>query len=384
MKIALIGTTLFHQGAEFVLATLARGLSAKGHNVTVILSKYQEDWQALHPEWKPFELPPEVHVIIQPHRRARESVFSFRKLLRDGHFDVVMCHSSSYTYPLAVATIGMRERPVLVHVEHSGGIGVDANGEFAEAQWTLLGCLKNLLKRRMDAQFAVSEGTSDAIARVSGFPRDRIYTVYNPVVDSVFRRKIQAAPRHPWLADPKVPVVVAAGAFCSLKNHPLLLRAFAEVVKKHAARLVIFGDGSLRGEYVSLIDELGIQEVVDLPGFTDNLPAELKAAACFVVSSKIESFSVVLVEAMACGIPVVSTNCPYGPPEILHSGKYGTLVENNNLQALAKGISLAISGQGIIPPEDSITPYRTENIVDVYEAALKSILQVSGRHSPLD
>lgn len=374
MRIALIGTTLFHQGAEFVLATLARGLSVKGHDVTVILSKYQEDWQEQHPDWKPFELPPEVHVVVQPRRRARESVFSFRELIREGRFDVIMCHSGNYTYPLAVATLGMKRRPVLVHVEHSGTVGVDVDGRVIRSRWTPISWMKNLLKRRMDAQFAVSEGTSRAIARITGFPQKRIYTVYNPVLDEVFERKRRCAPRHPWLVEPKIPVIVAAGALCSIKNYSLLLRAFSKVVKVRKARLVIFGEGGEREFYLNLIKELGIEDSVNLPGFTDNLPAELKSASGFVVSSKVESFSVVLVEALASGVPVVSTNCPYGPAEILHSGQYGILVNNNDLDALADGITFVLSGKGVAPRPEMVSQYTVGAVVDRYEQALLDVM----------
>ena len=374
MKIALIGTTLFHQGAEFVLATLARGLAAHGHDVTVILSKYHEDWQTAHPDWKPFELPPEVRVIIQPKHRGRESVFSFRRLIREGRYDVVMCHSDSYTYPLALATRLMRRRPVLIHVEHASGVDTDLLGRPARPKFSFERAFRNWAKGTMDAQFAVSEGTADAIARVSRFPRNRIYTVYNPVVDDVFRSKIAQEPTHPWLKDVQVPVVVAAGAFCSMKNHMMLIRAFAEVLKKRAARLIIFGEGPLRQAYEKLIAELGIADSVSLPGFTNNLPAEMKAASCFVVSSTIESFSVVLVEALAAGAPVVSTNCPYGPSEILKGGQYGILVKNNDAAAMAEGILKVLNGGGIKPTAEMVEPYTMESIVTRYEKAIADVI----------
>ena len=375
MKIAMIGTTLFHQGAEFVLAAIARGMAAHGHDVTVILSKFHEDWQTAHPEWKPFELGDKVKVIIQPARRGRESVFTLRKIIVQGDYDVVICQSGCYTYPLAVASCLMRRRPVLIHVEHSSGFGTDGLGNKIEPKFSLRGCLRNWLFRRMDAQFTVSDGTADAITRMTGYPRNRIYTVYNPVIDDVFERKLTEASTHPWLKGGDVPVVVAAGAFCSFKNHPLLLRAWAEVVKKCKARLIIFGEGGMRGEYETLIAELGIGESVSLPGFTDNLPAALKRAACFVVSSTIESFSVVLVEALAAGVPVVSTNCPYGPPEILQGGKYGILVNNNDVQALAEGILKVLHGECVHPPAESWAPFTTDAIVRRYEQSINKVIE---------
>lgn len=379
MKIAMIGTTLFHQGAEYVLASIARGMAAHGHEVTVILSKFHEDWQNAHPDWKPFELGDKVKVIIQPARRARKSIFTLRKIIVQGNYDVVICQSGCYTYPLAVASCLMRRCPILIHVEHSSGFGTDGFGNKVEPRFSFRGFLRNWLFRRMDAQFTVSDGTADAITRMTGYPRDRIYTVYNPVVDEVFAHKLEAGPTHPWLKGGDVPVVVVAGAFCSFKNHPLLLRAWAEVAKKHKARLIIFGEGGMRDEYEKLIAELGIGDSVSLPGFTDNLPAALKRAACFVVSSTIESFSVVLVEALAAGTPVVSTNCPYGPPEILHGGKYGILVKNNDAHDLAEGIQEVLRGGGIKPPDEAWKPFTIAAIVNRYERAINEVMEARGR-----
>lgn len=375
MKIALIGSTLFHQGAEYVLATLARGLADYGHDVTVVLSKYQEEWQKAHPDWKPFELGRKVRVVIQPKRRARESILSLRHILKVGNYDVVMSHSGQYTYPLVFASFGLKNRPVLIHVEHSSGVGTSEDGKIVKPRFSFATSFKNKIKGRVDAQFTVSDGTADAIFRVSGYPRSRIYTVYNPVIDAVYKKKLAQDACHPWLKSKSLPVVVAAGAFCSFKNHHLLFHAFANVVKRLPTRLILFGEGGLRNEYEQKIQDLGISEYVSLPGFTDNLPAELKQADCFVVSSKIESFSVVLVEALAAGVPVVSTNCPYGPPEILKNGKYGILVENGSATALADGIVKVLSGHGISAPPEAVEPFTVEATVKRYEESIKRVCE---------
>lgn len=375
MKIALIGTTLFRQGAEFVVAALARGLAEHGHDVTVVLSKYQTDWQQAHPDWKPFELGKGIHLIIQSKRRARESVFSFRHILKAGNYDVVMCHSGQYTYPLVLASFGLKDRPVLIHVAHSGGVGTTEDGRMVNPHFSLSAYLRDKIKNYVDAQFTVSDGTADAISRMTGYPRSRIYTVYNPVIDAVYKTKLAQEARHPWLKNKVLPVVVAAGAFCSLKNHPLLFQAFADVIKRVPARLIVFGEGGMRKDYEQIIQGLGISEFVSLPGFTDNLPAELKEADCFVVSSKIESFSIVLVEALAAGVPVVATNCPYGPPEILRNGEYGILVENGNAVALADGIVKVLFGHGISAPQEAIEPYAIEATVARYESCLAEVMR---------
>lgn len=375
MKIALIGTTLFNQGAEYVLASVARGLANCGHEVTVVLSKYQEVWQAEHPEWKPFELPQSVQVVVLSACRARNSIVQLRKMIKKGGYDVIMSHSASHTEALAVASLGLKRKTKLIHVEHSGLIGVNYEGERSEPNHAFRTRLSNWLMSQLDAQFAVSEGTANAISRMTGYPREKVYTVYNPVIDDLFLQKQQQMPQfNSGVKNRNVPIVMAAGAFCDLKRHLLLIEAFAKVLESHDAQLVIWGDGSLRQAYEEKIQALGLEGKVFLPGFTNCLPAELKNADCFVVSSTIESFSIVLVEALACGVPVVATDCPYGPREILHDGAYGELVKNKDVEALANGIKKVLSGQGVLPTPQMVEPFEIKSVIRAYETNMRTVL----------
>lgn len=373
MRIALIGNTLFHHGAEYVMAVLARGLAAKGHEVDVVLSQLQNDMLKEQARGLPFELPDAVRVVVGSYRRGRQSVGALRKLMKARQYDVVMSHASPYSIPLVLAAWGLRRRPILIHVQHSSGTGVDENGQLLQPHPTFRGRVFNWLMGRFDAQFAVSNGTAEGIHRMSGYPREKIFNVYNPVVDEVFNRKVAQEPEHPWLSQREIPVIIAAGTFYPYKNHKLLIRAFADVVKQKDARLIIFGEGPMRGEYEALVKELGIGDKVSIPGFTDNMPAAMKRSACYVISSTIESFSVVCVEALAAGTPVVSTNCPYGPLEILKGGKYGILVENKNQHALAEGVLKVLNGDGIKPTPEMVAPYTVEATVERYERAIERV-----------
>ena len=376
MKIALIGATLFHQGAEYVLATIARGLFNRGHEVTVILSKYHEDIEKNSPKAKPFELSEGIRVVILPVRKASCSLFHIRQTIKDNSFDVVMSHSCNYSYAIALATIGLRKRPKLIHVEHSGLVGVNRSGEVVRPTFSLKKWIADKLMSFMTAQIAVSKGTADAIARMSTYPRNKIFNICNPVIDDTFLMKKSRTVDVPGLNKPHdYPIVMAAGAFNSLKNYSILIDAFSQVLKYHDARLVIFGDGPLRNSYEEQAKLLGISDKVLLPGHTNNLPAMLKSASCFVVSSKVESFSIVLVEALACGVPVVATDCPYGPKEILQNGSFGVLVENKNEKALAEGIIRVLEGKGVIPTQQMVEPYSINNVLHKYEAVMAKVCE---------
>jgi len=206
-------------------------------------------------------------------------------------------------------------------------------------QWRELPPLIGRVYRQADAIVAVSRGVADDLSVTAGLPRERIEIVYNPVV-TVELAALAAEPApHPWLAGHDgVPVIVAAGRLVPQKNFPLLLHAFARVRKERPARLLILGEGPERSQLEALRDSLGIGEDVALPGFVGNPYAAFARAALLVLSSDYEGLGNVLIEALACGCPVVSTDCPSGPAEILEGGRFGELVPPNDAAALSAAI----------------------------------------------
>ncbi len=186
-----------------------------------------------------------------------------------------------------------------------------------------------------DAIAAVSDGVADDLAVTTGLPRAIIDTVYNPVVTPELAVRAAESAPHPWLDDGGTPVIVAAGRFVPQKNFPLLLRAFARLRERRPARLLIIGEGRERPRLQAQVEALGIGDDVALPGFTENPYAAFSRAALFVLSSDYEGLGNALIEALACGCPVVSTDCPSGPAEILDGGRYGELVPVNDTEALA-------------------------------------------------
>jgi glycosyltransferase involved in cell wall biosynthesis len=182
---------------------------------------------------------------------------------------------------------------------------------------------------------AVSNGVADDLATTAGLPRDGISTIYNPVVTPSLAVQASEPAPHPWLEDGGAPVIVAAGRLTPQKNFPLLMRAFARLRERHPARLLLLGEGPERARLESLASTLGISGDVALPGFIGNPYAAFSRAALFVMSSDYEGLGNVLIEALACGCPVVSTDCPSGPSEILENGRYGELVPVNDSETLA-------------------------------------------------
>jgi glycosyltransferase involved in cell wall biosynthesis len=213
---------------------------------------------------------------------------------------------------------------------------------------------------------AVSRGAADDLARTSGLSRERVEVVYNPVITPELMALARQAPDHPWFAPGQPPVVLGVGRLTRQKDFPTLMRAFAEVRKRRPARLVILGEGEDRSTLEALATQLGVGEDVSLPGFRDNAMAYIAGSALFVLSSAWEGLPTVLIEAMATGTRVVSTDCPSGPREILENGRLGALVPVGEVSALAKAILDGLDQPRASYPAEALAPYTRDAAVDHY------------------
>jgi glycosyltransferase involved in cell wall biosynthesis len=189
-----------------------------------------------------------------------------------------------------------------------------------------------------EAIIAVSAGVANDLSTVAEIPRERILTIYNPVVTPDLEEKSRALCDHPWYAPGSPPVLLAVGRLAAQKDFPTLLRAFAQVRRVRPVRLLLLGEGEDRTKLEALVRELGVAADVALPGFVLNPFKYMARAAVLVLSSLYEGLPTVVIEALACGCPVVSTDCPSGPAEILEGGRYGALVPVGDDAALAEAI----------------------------------------------
>lgn len=193
-----------------------------------------------------------------------------------------------------------------------------------------------------DGIIANARGVARDLTDFLGVPPARIAVAPNPVVAPELPQRAAEPVRHPWLSDTAIPVVMAAGRLSRVKDFPTLLRAFALLRASRPCRLMILGEGRQRAKLERLAQALGIAGDIELTGFVDNPYAYLARAAVFVVSSLREGGPNVLIEALACGTPVVATDCPYGPREILEDGHWGALVPVGEPEALAQAIDATL------------------------------------------
>ena len=205
----------------------------------------------------------------------------------------------------------------------------------ADARRRLLWPIARRLYRRASHVVVISEGIASEITDRLSIAPERVSVIHNPVP---VQQVMEQARAPVSFRVGRTPAIMAAGRLVPLKNYPLLLRAVARVLGEREVELYILGDGPERGSIERLAAALGIAGHVHLLGFQPNPYRYLAQADLFALSSDHEGFGNVLVEAMALGVPVVATDCPYGPREILAGGQYGLLVPPGDERVLADGL----------------------------------------------
>jgi len=222
-----------------------------------------------------------------------------------------------------------------------------------------------------DKVIVTSSGVADDMAAYTGLARNLIRVVPSPVVPEALFGTAPPRPDHPWLSDPAAPLILSVGELCHRKGFDTLLRAFARVRAQRPCRLMILGRGGAREALLALAAELGVADAFALPGYCTDPYAYMAHADLFAFTSRWEGLGFVLIEALAVGTPVVSTDCPSGPREILADGRYGPLVPVDDAAALAAALLATLDHP--LPParlREAARPYGIEASTDAYLNAM--------------
>jgi glycosyltransferase involved in cell wall biosynthesis len=327
-------------GVEKMVNNLLRGFVDAGVTVDLLLLKARGGHVA--------GIPPEVNT---HHLNARTSLLALPAVVR----------YLRRVRPDALLAAKDRAARVALRARRWAGVatrvvprmGMHLSGSLADKsalrRWSRFRPVRRLYPEA-DAIVAVAGPVADDLAAIGGIPRERFAVIANPTVTPELAARSREPVDHPWMGsglgqERDRPVIVAVGRLKGQKDFPTLLRAFAAL--KRPARLIILGEGPDREALERLRSELGLTDSVDLPGFTDNPYAWMRAADLFVLSSRYEGSPNVLVEAMAVGTPVVATDCPSGPRVLLRDGELGPLVPVGDSDALAAAMDRVLAA----PPD---------------------------------
>ena len=355
-RICIFLPSLRGGGAERVMLLLARGFAERGHRVDLVLAKAEGSYLS--------QVPESIRVVDLKASRvlvALPSLLRFTKSEQPAAIVSAMGHANIIAlWARRLAKVSTR----LLITAHST-LSLSVQNSTVPRQ-RLFPMLEHYFYPWADAIVAVSKGVADDLAMVARLPRDRIKVIYNPVVTEDLFRKAEEPLEHPWFLPGCPPVILGVGRLTAAKDFPTLIRAFARVRESQLARLLILGEGDERDSLEKLVRELRLERDVSMPGFMDNPYAYMRRSSMFVLSSSWEGLPTALIEAMACGCQVISTDCPSGPEEILDGGKYGELVQVGDTKAMSSAMLRALSNTPKRVTLNWMDQFRLESVTRQY------------------
>lgn len=317
-------------GAERVMLTCANGLAERGYDIDLVVGNLKGGFQS--------DVADAIRIVDMevpelPYLPSVSTLPAVYRYLSRTEPDMMISSMNHINVMLLLAQKLALTSSNITVVEHN------------TPRELMRGSLKNKLIYKLatleyqwaDEIVGVSNGVVTDLSEIVGVPTEDIHTIYNPVVTDELRAKANQEPDHEWF-DSDNQVVLSVGRLSEQKNQDLLVNAFAKVRETRAVKLILVGQGEREAEIASLAEDHGISEHVEIVNWVDNVYAYMGHADVFVLTSKWEGLPTVLIEALACGCPVVSTDCPSGPREILGDSEYGTLVESYDPDRVTDGI----------------------------------------------
>lgn len=330
-------------GAEQVTVNIVNGLAARGHNVELLLSRFEGELQQnLNSSVSVVTLQPENTSVfgVAAHLPALASYVRNRK-------PAALIPHLEHPSVVCLALNRLLDTETAIIPTHHSALG----GSVAESpKDRIVGQLVPRLYPAADRIIAVSEGVADGIVEQTAVERADISVLHNPVEIETVRARASEPFDHEWLDDDALSVVLFVGRHEDQKDLETWLRAFEQVHDRDPdTRGILVGKGSRRTALEALADQLGIGDVVAMPGYVDNPYAYMAGADTFLLSSRYEGLPTVLIEALATGCSIVSTDCPNGPREILADGEYGRLVPVGDVTGIADAVLASLENP--TPPE---------------------------------
>ena len=325
-RIAFFLPSLHGGGAERAVVNLLKGMLGQNISLDLVLANAEGPYLNLVPE--------QVRVVNLATGRVIKAILPLSRYLQQNKPCALVSNMNHANVVAVLAKKLARIESKLMLVEHNT-LSVDTSKLF---RGKFIPPFMKLLYPHADFIVGVSKGVAEDLEVQLGLAEGKVNVIHNPIFDAQLIAKAKTPLDHPWFQKENPPVFLAVGRLTEQKDFLTLIKAFALLRKQRLARLIILGEGECRNQLEEMINMLEIGDDVSLPGFVENPYAYMYNASAFILSSRWEGLSNVLIEAMACGCPVVSTDCPSGPKEILEGGKYGLLLPVGDAVSLSESM----------------------------------------------
>ncbi len=314
----------------------AKALVDEGYKVAIFCQKQAGNYLP--------QVPPEVQLEVADAPRAFFASWRLYRFLRQYPQAVVIASAYTSAYVHFLKPRQMKNWLIMPNSPMADGSLAVAHGR--ASRFSIIRYLYRYAVQRANLVSAVSHGAAREVETWAQLPPNSVHTLYNPAYTPAFAHAGDNPPPHPWLADKQLRTFVTCGRLALTKNYPHLIRAFHRAyLQNQNLRLLILGEGEYRTELEQLIQTLFQAQSSSAPppvALVGNQPQPgdyMAHAAAFVSSSQVEGFGNVIVEALATGVPVIATDAPHGPQEILAQGAYGVIVPRYDEAALAAALS---------------------------------------------
>lgn len=351
-RIALFLPSLHVGGAERATLNLARGFLELGRAVDLVVGTAEGALRT--------QVPPAVRLVDLRVPRAVRGVAGLARYLRAERPALLVAAIMNGNLAAIAARAAARAPVRLAVTLHASHRNVMRHERAPKTQ--LLGWLERRTYRYADHLIAVSRGVADDFVAAAPWASGRVTVIANPVVTDELLAAPDLRPDHPWFSDGGPPVVVAVGRLNQAKDYPTLLHALARVRAQRPARLLILGEGEEREALERLGQALGLAADVAMPGYVPAPQRFVRHADVYAMSSVYEGQPLALVEALALGARIVSTDCVSGPSEILDGGRWGRLVPVRDPRALGDAILQALGEERRPVPPPVLDPYRPATV----------------------
>lgn len=324
-------------GAEKILTELLRNLNRDLFNLELVT--FTNEGRYLN------QIPGDVSIVNLGKKNAIDSfrlVFAIHRIIKKENPDLLVSSLTYANYICAIAKYCFQSKVPVILTEHS----VVSKSIPTERLSYIKKKILRYFYPKADCLVTVSQGSKKELVNSFAVPANKIVVINNGIDIDLTLKLGKENVDHPWFSE-DIPILISVGRLTKLKNYPLILKAIHSLKDEFYFRFVMLGEGEERHNLEALAKELGISDRVLFLGFQDNPYKYMSKSTFFVLSSFWENFPVVVLEAMCLKVPVISTDCPFGPGEMIENNLTGLLVPNGNADALAEAILLVLKDESL-------------------------------------